>query len=161
MKIKARENDRRLRSRIENLVSTLSKSQEQTWPLLIFKGKMGWPLFFTTSTWPASSSSRKSKASSKLSPWCRINSTRNAGPNMGKAAGKVITIKIKTVENWITKGCPPLRWKEAFMVSTGDTSSIYQRPAELLQRLIRFDTTNHHTCCQALVQNNGLDPRRA
>jgi len=28
------------------------------------------------------------------------------------------------------------------MSSTGDTSSIYQRPAELLQRLIRFDTTN-------------------
>ena len=28
------------------------------------------------------------------------------------------------------------------MVSTGDISSIYQRPAELLQRLIRFDTTN-------------------
>jgi acetylornithine deacetylase/succinyl-diaminopimelate desuccinylase-like protein len=28
------------------------------------------------------------------------------------------------------------------MVSTGDMSSIYQRPAELLQRLIRFDTTN-------------------
>ena len=28
------------------------------------------------------------------------------------------------------------------MVSTGDTLSIYQRPAELLQRLIRFDTTN-------------------
>ena len=28
------------------------------------------------------------------------------------------------------------------MVSTGDTATIYQRPAELLQRLIRFDTTN-------------------
>jgi len=28
------------------------------------------------------------------------------------------------------------------MVPTGDMSSIYQRPAELLQRLIRFDTTN-------------------
>ena len=28
------------------------------------------------------------------------------------------------------------------MVSTGDMSSIYQRPAELLQHLIRFDTTN-------------------
>ena len=28
------------------------------------------------------------------------------------------------------------------MVSTGDMSSIYQRPTELLQRLIRFDTTN-------------------
>ncbi len=28
------------------------------------------------------------------------------------------------------------------MASTGDISSIYQRPAELLQRLIRFDTTN-------------------
>ena len=28
------------------------------------------------------------------------------------------------------------------MISTGDMSSIYQRPAELLQRLIRFDTTN-------------------
>ena len=28
------------------------------------------------------------------------------------------------------------------MVSIGDTSPIYQRPAELLQRLIRFDTTN-------------------
>ncbi len=28
------------------------------------------------------------------------------------------------------------------MASTRDTSSIYQRPAELLQRLIRFDTTN-------------------
>ena len=28
------------------------------------------------------------------------------------------------------------------MASAGDVSSIYQRPAELLQRLIRFDTTN-------------------
>ncbi len=28
------------------------------------------------------------------------------------------------------------------MVSSNDISSIYQRPAELLQRLIRFDTTN-------------------
>ena len=28
------------------------------------------------------------------------------------------------------------------MASSVDISSIYQRPAELLQRLIRFDTTN-------------------
>ena len=28
------------------------------------------------------------------------------------------------------------------MASSGDISSLYQRPAELLQRLIRFDTTN-------------------
>jgi acetylornithine deacetylase/succinyl-diaminopimelate desuccinylase-like protein len=28
------------------------------------------------------------------------------------------------------------------MASTGDTATIYQRPAELLQRLIRYDTTN-------------------
>jgi acetylornithine deacetylase/succinyl-diaminopimelate desuccinylase-like protein len=37
---------------------------------------------------------------------------------------------------------PNVRLKEIIMVSTGNTSSIYQRPAELLQRLIRFDTTN-------------------
>ncbi|MGV7224285.1 MAG: hypothetical protein ACQ9MH_22560 [Nitrospinales bacterium] len=47
------------------------------------------------------------------------------------------------------------------MASTNDISTIYQRPVELLQHLIRFDTTNHHTCCQALVQNKGLNPRRA
>ena len=32
------ENDRRLRSRIQNIVSELNKSQEQTWPLILSTG---------------------------------------------------------------------------------------------------------------------------
>ena len=46
------ENDRRLRSRIENLVSELNKNQEQTWPLiLIFTGKVIWYLAVTRNNW--------------------------------------------------------------------------------------------------------------
>jgi hypothetical protein len=38
--------------------------------------------------------------------------------------------------------CPPdSAWKEITMAPTGSISSIYERPVEHLQRLIRFDTT--------------------
>ena len=50
------------------------------------------------------------------------------------------------------------------MVSEGSISSIYQRPAELLQRLIQFDTTNppgNETECIAyidtLLKKSGLE----
>jgi acetylornithine deacetylase/succinyl-diaminopimelate desuccinylase-like protein len=53
------------------------------------------------------------------------------------------------------------------MVSTSNTADIYQRPAELLQRLIQFDTTNppgNETECIAyidtLLKKTGLEPTR-
>ena len=53
------------------------------------------------------------------------------------------------------------------MVSTSNMADIYQRPAELLQRLIRFDTTNppgNETECIAyidtLLKKTGLEPTR-
>jgi acetylornithine deacetylase/succinyl-diaminopimelate desuccinylase-like protein len=57
-----------------------------------------------------------------------------------------------------------VRWKEDKMVSESNMASIYQRPAELLQRLIRFDTTNppgNETECIAyidtLLKETGLE----
>jgi acetylornithine deacetylase/succinyl-diaminopimelate desuccinylase-like protein len=54
-----------------------------------------------------------------------------------------------------------------YMVSASNTSSIYQRPAELLQRLIQFDTTNppgNETECIAyidtLLKKAGLETTR-
>ena len=53
------------------------------------------------------------------------------------------------------------------MVSTSNMADIYQRPAELLQRLIQFDTTNpsgNETECIAyidtLLKKTGLEPTR-
>ena len=53
------------------------------------------------------------------------------------------------------------------MVSTGNMADIYQRPAELLQHLIQFDTTNppgNETECIAyidtLLKKTGLEPTR-
>ncbi len=53
------------------------------------------------------------------------------------------------------------------MVSTGNMAYLYQRPAELLQRLIQFETTNHpcnETECIAyidtLLKKTGFETTR-
>jgi acetylornithine deacetylase/succinyl-diaminopimelate desuccinylase-like protein len=62
---------------------------------------------------------------------------------------------------------PDARWEKTIMVSANNMAKIYQRPAELLQRLIQFDTTNppgNETACidyiDTLLKKAGFETTR-